>query len=319
MDTETKEAIELMTSKLTEALKPQSEFELFEDNKMVTETNKFVMRPDEKTEIKDFAVFPTQTFIDDLFLSHDQKPLGGLPFGIQLGVTGLPDVGKSILIQEVIVRACSNGKRVLFVSSEDVWRGNNSRFDLESRMKEKAKIMGVDWKLVVDNLFILDTVVFNELSDWSTLASAYRQVCEREKIDLVVVDSVTLLDNYRGALKYRLSELCKYNQKYGITGIYVNQRASDEWDDFSMAGGIGIAHGLDATLIIDYGKVWMNNLIKQDLGIKQGEFVRIARLTGCRLCHANKNYQAIEVTSDGFVKVVKTTSEESHSGADSEG
>lgn len=321
MDEEAREIVELMAKKIMDAIKPQeNQFELAskpfqsKEQKEKEEAEKLILKPNEAKNVdKKLQEFKTDTFLDDLFLDHEGKSIGGLPFGVQLGVTGLPDVGKSILAQEIVLRVCDRNNKVLFVTSEDAWRVASPRYDLESRMKEKAKIIRNDildstfdvyWgRFITKNLFVMDTIEFTELTDWETFAQTYKYICQKEKIDLVIIDSVSLLDNYRGALKYRLLELCKFNQTNGITAIYVNQRSTDEWDSYKVAGGIGISHGLDALLIVDYGKAW-NSLVKRDLNVKQGTFVRIARLTGCRLCAFDGHYHECIITSDGFLKLV---------------
>lgn len=320
MDIETRDLIKEMGDKLAEALKPKTDevalaSKPFKADEEQNKSEKFIVKPDEGCKItKKLEAFKTYTFLDELFLDNNQKSIGGIPFGVQLGVTGLPDVGKSILVQEIALRVCDGDKKVLFVTSEDAWRVGNKRYDLESRMKEKAQIIRNDivgnvfniyWKnFIVKNLFVMDTINHTELNDWFAFAQAYKYICKKEKIDLVIIDSVSLLENYRGALKYRLLELCKFNQANGITAIYVNQRSTDEWDSYKMAGGIGIAHGLDALLIVDYGKAW-NSLVKRDLNVKQGIFVKIVRLTGCRLCGFDGKYHKAEVISDGFLRIVK--------------
>ena len=309
MDEDKKEMVEL----IREALKQPDELALaskpFGEGEANGEHERFILKPNEAKNIdKELKAFATGTFIDGLFLDGKEESIGGIPFGIQLGIAGLPDVGKSILVQEIALNVCKN-KKVLFVTSEDVWHTESSRYDLETRMKEKAFIIGVDWDTrVAKNLFVMDTITHSELSDWFTLAQAYKYICQKEKIDLVVIDSVTLLDNYRGALKYRLLELAKFDQLNGITGMFVNQRSTDDWDTYKMAGGIGIPHGLDSTLIVDYGKAW-NSLIKRDLDVKQGTFVRIARLTGCRLGGFVGRYLPVTITPDGFLRLMEKEGE----------
>jgi len=315
-DQEKKEMIDI----IRQALKPESEFSLANKpfaGEEKEESEKFILKPNESKQIdKKLEIFTTGTFIDSLFLNGKGEQIGGVPFGIQLGIAGLPDVGKSILVQEIALNVCKD-RKVLYITSEDVWHTDTARFDLESRMKEKAdfiyeKVIPADerhiskeefWDLIKENLFVMDTITYSELNDWFTFVQAYKHCIEKEKIDLVIIDSVTLLDNYRGALKYRLMELAKFNQLNGVTAIFINQRSSDDWDTYKMAGGIGIPHGLDSTLIVDYGKAW-NSLVKRDLDVKQGTFVRIARLTGCRISGFMGNYIEVAITKEGFLRVV---------------
>jgi len=175
---------------------------------------------------------------------------------------------------------------------------------LQSRMKQKADFLGRDWSKVQENLFVLDTVMFPELREWNTFAETYRYVVEKENIELAIIDSVTVLESYRGALKYRVMELARHNQMKGVTCIYVNQRNKESWDTYEMAGGIGLAHNLDGTIIVDYGRVYWQDQ-QTDLEVKRGEFVRIARVLDCRMCSFMRDRIRIDITKEGLVRPVE--------------
>ncbi|MBS7621039.1 hypothetical protein KEJ32_02845, partial [Candidatus Bathyarchaeota archaeon] len=264
-----------------------------------------VLKPDEAVEAKKPLLgFPTGTFIDQLFLTPDGKSLGGIPICGQFAITGLPGAGKSILVEEIAVRVAASGRKVLYATAEDTWKSATPRFDLQSRLKQKADILGLDWNKIRGNLFVLDTVAYPELRDWNTFAETYRYVAEKEKIELAIIDSVTVLEAYRGALKYRVMELARYNQVHGITALYVNQRSSEVWDSYDMAGGIGLAHNLDGTIIVDYGRVyWYDQQV--DLGVDRGEFVRIVRVLDCRMCNFERRRIRVDITKDGFLRAIE--------------
>jgi len=281
------------------AVKPmQTEIDRKEEKRLST----LVLRPDEATEAKKPLVgFPTGTFLDDMFLTPEGKSLNGLPVVGQFAITGLPGAGKSILVEEIGVRVAASGRKVLYATAEDTWKSATPRFDLQSRMKQKAEILGSNWKKVIDNLFVLDTVAFPDLRDWNTFAETYRYVVEQEQTELAIIDSVTVLESYRGALKYRVMELARYNQLQGVTGLYVNQRSAELWDTYEMAGGIGLAHNLDGTILVDYGRIYWQDQ-QTDLEAKRGEFVRIARVLDCRMSNFERRRLRIDITQDGFIK-----------------
>jgi len=307
--------MEAMAKTLTEAIKnarqPSDEWELATEP-MKTEIEKeekafgdLVLKPDVAPEAKKELVgMPTGTFLDNLFFTPEERPLGGLPICGQFAITGLPGAGKSILVEEIAVKVSASGRRVLFVTAEDTWKSPTPRFDLQSRMKQKADILGLDWEKVRENLFVLDTVLYPELRNWNDFAETYRYVVQTEGIELAIVDSVTILGSYRGALKYRVMELARYNQVHGVTGLFVNQRSAETWDSYDMAGGIGLAHNLDSTIIVDYGRVyWLDQQV--DLDVKRGEFVRIARVLDCRLSNFERRRIQIDITSDGFIRAIR--------------
>jgi len=251
---------------------------------------------------KELIGFQTGTFLDELFLNEGNESLGGIPACAQIAITGLPDSGKSILIEEIAIRVAHSGKKVLYITGEDIWSSPTSRFDLQSRLMQKAEILGLEWRKIAENLFVLDIISTPELQRWEEFVMAYRYVCEARKIDLVLIDSITVLETYRGALKYRVLELCRYNQQKGITAIYVNQRGSEKHDSYEMAGGIGLPHNFDGTVIIDYCTVYYNEEMKRQLGVKRGEFVRFARVLGCRLSGFIRDYIRVRITKDGFLR-----------------
>ena len=311
--------VQAMAKTLAEAMKvsppPPDQWELA-TQPMKTEIAKeeeklraFILKPDEAVEAKKPLLgFKTGTFLDQLFITPEGKPLNGIPICGQFAITGLPGAGKSILVEEIAVRVAASGKKVLYATAEDVWRSPTPRFDLQSRMKQKADVLGLDWEKIRQNLFILDTVAYPELREWNTFAETYRYVVEKEGIELAIIDSVTVLEAYRGALKYRVMELARYNQLHGVTGLFVNQRSAETWDSYDMAGGIGLAHNLDGTIIVDYGRVYWQDQ-QMDLQANRGEFVRIVRVLDCRICNFIRRRIRVDITPDGFVRPVEPITE----------
>lgn len=312
---EVEKVMKAMAKTLAEAMKgarePADEWELA-TKPMKTEIERkekklsaFVLRPDVAPEAKKHLIgLPTGTFIDQLFLAPGGETLNGVPICGQFAITGLPGAGKSILVEEIGVKVAAAGKKTLFATAEDTWKSATPRFDLQSRMKQKADILKLDWDKVKENLYVLDTVMYPELREWTTFAETYRYVVEKERIELAIIDSVTVLEAYRGALKYRVMELARYNQLQGVTGLYVNQRSAERWDSYDMAGGIGLAHNLDGTIIIDYGRVyWQDQQV--DLEANRGEFVRVARILDCRMCNFERRRIRIDITPEGFIQALE--------------
>jgi len=300
-----------LASAMKEAREPADEWELAtrpmtsEIQRKEKKLGSFVLRPSAAEEAqKTLSAHPTGTFIDQMFFTPEGNPLNGLPIVGQFALTGLPGAGKSILAEEIAVNVSSAGKKVLYATAEDTWQSPTPRFDLQSRMKQKADFLEKDWNKIQENLFVLDTVMFPELRDWNTFAETYRYVLEKESIDLAIIDSVTVLESYRGALKYRVMELARHNQLKGVTCIYVNQRSKESWDTYEMAGGIGLAHNLDGTIIIDYGRVYWQDQ-QADLDVKRGEFVRIARVLDCRMCNFERDRIRIDITKEGLIRPVE--------------
>ncbi|UCH31930.1 MAG: hypothetical protein JSV05_00570 [Candidatus Bathyarchaeota archaeon] len=314
VDTIVKAMAKTLANAMKEAREPADEWELAtkpmtsEIERKEKALSSLVLQPSDATEAKKTLIaLPTGTFIDKLFFLPEGKPLGGLPIVGQFALTGLPGAGKSILAEEIAVNVSSEEKKVLYVTAEDTWQSPTPRFDLQSRMKQKADFLKRSWNRIQQNLYVLDTVMFPELREWNNFAETYRYVVEKENIDLAIIDSVTVLESYRGALKYRVMELARHNQMKGVTCIYVNQRSRESWDTYEMAGGIGLAHNLDGTIIVDYGRVYWQDQ-QSDLEVKRGEFVRIARVLDCRMCNFERNRIRVDITKEGLVRPATTSS-----------
>jgi KaiC/GvpD/RAD55 family RecA-like ATPase len=284
-----------------------------EDATQITEEDnekfhKLINRPIEKKCINSNVIsIKTFTLLDNLFWDAEDNPLGGVPIGAQIGIVGLPDSGKSILMQELALQTSSNNTKVLFVTTEDIFGASNNRFDLQSRMLKKAEILGLDWEKIRENLYILDAVEHVELLGWKTFVKIYKWAIKTFDIKLVIIDSITYLDDRRASLKNHIINMSRFNQTNGITGFYVCQRSSDDADGYAIAGGIGLAHGLDANVCIEQGKV--SGKMKDDINLgrveqlKQWALIRFVRIMGCRICNYDASYFELEITKGGFVRL----------------
>ena len=264
-------------------------------------------RPNDATIKRKIAIFQSKTFLDQFFLDMDDKPLEGIPKIAQIGIVGNPDVGKSLVAQEIALRLASESHKVIFTTSEDIFESQNDRFDLQSRMKQKADVLGLNWENIKANLFVLDIISHSQLRNWDTLVGTYRVLVEQEKAEFLIVDSLTLLDDYRAGLKFHLGEFVRYNQKCGVTGFYISQKATeDAVDQHGLAGGIGLSHLLDVEFEINFKKVWSGDgQMKLDCDAKQGEILHFIRVLKCRLSKADMKYHRLEITKDGILKLIK--------------
>jgi KaiC/GvpD/RAD55 family RecA-like ATPase len=188
---------------------------------------KNVERPD-STYKSTIRTMTTDTIFDKFFQTN------GIPKVAQVGLVGLPDSGKSLLAQELALKISSREEKVIFVTSEDSFKAGNDRFDLQSRMRQKADVLKIEWTKVIDNLLVLDTISKSQLRDWNTFIVTYRYLVEVLEAKFLVLDSLTLLEDNRGAIKYRLLELVRYNQMHGVTAFYISQRATEDADKFGV-------------------------------------------------------------------------------------
>lgn len=258
---------------------------------------------DDKTANVSMKGFKTYTFLDDMF-----EGIKGLPLNSNTLLTGLPSSGKSLFCMEVALRVASWEIPVCFVTSEEIFKSEAGRYSIEARMLERAKIIGLNLDHIKDNLFVIDTVKHTELREWINFVGEYRRLVDNKKIQMLIIDSITMLEDNRTQMKNRLLDLSRFNQTHGVTSIMINQRAVEEADNMAMAGGIALSHIVDTVMVMDYKKVssWDGQL-KQDLGAdnaKQGTQVSFFRILKSRLCKFNGKYIAYNITPEGVIKVV---------------
>ena len=262
--------------------------------------NPYITKPNiDATKEKKLLGFKTYTFLDGLFY------IDGIPFGSNTILVGIPNTGKSLLVMEIALKVANSGKKVLFCTSEEAWHTENNRYDLESRFIEKSKVLGLEWKKLSENLIILDVITHSELRDFTNFVENYKATIEKEKIELVLMDSLTLLEDSRGQIKFRLSEFCKYDQLHGVTAIFVSQRNGEDPDSIgSIAGSITLSHVADILMCMDGKRLssW-DGIIKLDTNSKQGEDILFFRILKNRISRFKANYFKYSISNDGLVKL----------------
>jgi predicted ATP-dependent serine protease len=208
---------------------------------------------------------------------------------------------------EIVLRVASAGVPVCFVTSEEIFKTDSGRYSLEARMLERAKKLELNIEVIKKHLFIIDTVKHTELREWFNFVGEYRRLVANQKIQLLIVDSLTMLEDSRTQMKNRLLDLTRFNQTHGVTAIMINQRAVEEADNLSMAGGIALSHIVDTVMVMDYKKVssWDGQLKMDIPTAKQGQEVKFFRILKNRLGKFNGKYIAYEITDDGLIKEIK--------------
>jgi KaiC/GvpD/RAD55 family RecA-like ATPase len=255
--------------------------------------------------MKTLQVLKTDTFLDQMFLDNQDKSLNGIPIASNSILVGIPNTGKTLFIMELALKFANGGRKTILCTSEDAWRTESARYDLESRMRDMAQKLSLNWQTISENLFVLDVVSQASMREWSNFISAYRSVVENEKAEILLCDSITLLEDNRGSIKYRLNEICRYGQTHGVTAIFVSQRAIDDPDSFSLAGGLSLSHIADIVFELDQKKIssWDANM-KLDMGCKQSETVNFFRILKNRLCKTDMHFHAYSITPDGLVRLI---------------
>ena len=166
----------------------------------------------------------TNTLLDGKF-----EGIQGIPINSNMILTGLPSSGKSLLCMQLALNLASSGVRVCYVTSEEIFKSEAGRYSLEARMAEKAKLLEQTCMTNIKKcLFVIDTVKNAELREWVNFVGEYRRLVANQKIEFLIIDSITMLEDNRTQMKNRLLDLTRFNQTHGVTSIMINQRSVEE-------------------------------------------------------------------------------------------
>lgn len=151
----------------------------------------------------EFLHIPTQ------YKDIDEALLGGLNIGGVSVLTGHNSSGKTVFLQNLILNVCDNNYKVGLWSGEmlsfevkkwflGIAKGNN----IES--KEIDKKIG---KYLDDRLLILDNTLG---SDWTYLQESMKFLAEKEKVNLIVLDNLSIMGANSNNIYEQQSEIMRY-------------------------------------------------------------------------------------------------------------
>ena len=244
--------------------------------------------------------------LDELFFVvrfKRRKPvkevLGGIPRGAVMNLAGVSDTGKSLMAEQYAVKQAERGERVAFITVESpaayVARG----------LELRAAAMGVDKKLVDENVVLIDAASYSVLrEDMLSLLDTLAHAIRTYDVKHVVIDSITGLYEAR-EMQARLvvRQVFNFLKKWHQTALLVSQkRSGHEALTAEVAGGYGVAHIVDGTIVLS--KEVIDSSYKERLyGVPLGETVRFLRIDGCRLSGHDTQTRLLEITEEGLVKV----------------
>ncbi|HEY4222869.1 MAG TPA: ATPase domain-containing protein [Myxococcota bacterium] len=192
--------------------------------------------------------------LDLLCLSEDAKhALGGVPEGCTMVFVGPPGQGKTRTALASLARVAQTGKKVAFVVAEEGFHDEDGRGrdDLCSRMvKVGMAATGLDEKAFADkvlvNMFVLEAQYHKSVT-WDDFIKKYRYLVEKEGIELVVIDSLNMIDPTKKGTADNLSALKTYNHEKGVTCMCIGQIK----DTGEPVGGEALQHTADVVFLLE--------------------------------------------------------------------
>ncbi len=245
--------------------------------------------------------------LDDLFYKVEyedgeiiKKPLGGYPYLGVLNITGVADTGKSLMVEQFAVKQASLGYNTIFVTVE-----TPKEFIAQS-LKYRAMAMGIDFGEVEKRLFIIDAASNAQLrEDLDVLFDTLAYGIKEYNVKNVVIDSITGLFEAKEVMaRMVVRKVYNFLKKWHQTALLVSQkRSSSEEMSAEAAGGYGVAHIVDGTIVL-YKKVIMTRYDSNTFGLPIGSVVRLFRIDGCRMTGHDSRTYVMEITETGLVKIV---------------
>ena len=225
--------------------------------------------------------------------------LGGYPYRAVINITGVPDTGKSLMVEQFTVIQSSLGRRVCFVTVE-----SPSAF-IAYGLKLRAEVMGLDWSKIKGNIVIIDAashIILRE--DLKTLLSTLKYAIESYNTEIFVMDSVTGLYEAKEMLARSIvREIFNLAKRMKQTAVLVSQkRSGHQPESAEAAGGYAVSHIVDCTIVL--GKKLIQTKWDQNIyGVNIGEVVRTLRIDGCRLCGHDTSTHLLNILDTGIVEV----------------
>lgn len=214
-----------------------------------------IIRPATLTElVREQQALPTGSVLDRLVLTSDgTAALGGVPKGCTMAFVGPPGKGKTRTALAFLARAALAGHRVAFVVAEEGFhdKEGTGRDDLCSRLvKIGMQATGLELEdfrtQVLEKFYVLESQ-YHKGQTWDDFITKYRYLVEKAEIDLVVIDSLNMLDPTRHRTADNLSALKTYNHEQGVTALCIGQIK----DTGLPVGGEALMHTADAVFLIE--------------------------------------------------------------------
>ncbi|MEZ4319618.1 MAG: ATPase domain-containing protein [Myxococcota bacterium] len=214
-----------------------------------------IIRPATFTDlVRTQQAVPTGSVLDRLVLTEDSTAaLGGVPKGCTMAFVGPPGKGKTRTALSLLARSAAAGMKVAFVVAEEGFHNaeGSGRDDLCSRMvKIGMAATGLDLEAfktqVLERTYVLESQ-YHKGQTWDDFISKYRYLVEKAQIDLVVIDSLNMLDPTKNRTADNLSALKTYNHEQGITCLCIGQIK----DTGLPVGGEALMHTADAVFLIE--------------------------------------------------------------------
>ncbi len=228
-----------------------------------------------------------------------RKPLGGIPLGAVVNLTGMPDTGKSLMAEQFTVTQAARGEAVCFITVE-----TPAAFVVQG-LSQRAPALGYHFSELEDRIVLLDAASYHRLrEDLPTLLDTLAHVYRTYKVRFTVFDSVTGLYEAREMMaRSVVRALYTFCKKWHQTALFVSQkRSAHEELSAEAAGGYAVGHIVDCTMVLSK-ELLLSPRAAATYKMPPGSILRLFRIDGCRLCGHDTAVRLLEITELGLVKI----------------
>ena len=229
------------------------------------------------------SFYQTATVLDSLTVS------GGLPTGCTISLCGPSGVGKTRLALSAasfLSEVCSTA----YICSEEPWVGVYGRQSLASRFDEVSDGNNPE------HLVVMDMTTFSGDSLWADFIARYRYLVETEKVEFIIVDSLTSLDPARRRSAEHMSQLRSYNLQHGVSCIVINQVK----DTGEVNGGSALIHASDMHISIDVRKA-TTKALAEEWGVPAKSEITTISASKSVVCPIHSGWKRVEMNDIGVL------------------
>ena len=225
--------------------------------------------------------------------------LGGIPEYAVVNLTGVPDTGKSLMVEQFAVKRASENQKVAFVTVE------TPALFLSAGLYQRALAMHVDKDKIDENIVVIDAASNRELrEEIPSLLDTLAYVIKTYKTKFTIIDSVTGLYEHKEIMaRVYVRQIFNFLKKWYQTAFLVSQkRSAHEELSSEAAGGYAVSHIVDCTVVLSKKVIqstYDERLYKRPIG----ELVRLFRIDGCRMCGHDTDTHVLIIGEDGLVRV----------------
>jgi KaiC domain protein len=254
----------------------------------------------------------TGTKIDNMFFNYEEEDgrvvkryLNGIPYLGILNIVGAPDTGKSIFTSQFAVFQASLGYKVAVLTTE-----TPASF-FYNVIRERCLLMNKNFEDVSRNIVVVDLSLDDAVrEDIGKVIQLLDEAISSKGTTICIVDSITGLYEHK-ELNARMTVRKIYNflKARKQTAIITSQkRSSSEQSTVESAGGLGVAHIVDGSIVLDK-RVITSKYEEATYGVPMGSILRTLRVDGCRMCGHEQRAHILSMSDTGVIDIGEELSE----------